>query len=158
MVEEKRLAGLGGWLILVALGIIVSPLRIIVELFPLYLDIFEDGYWEALTTPGTEFYHVMWAPIILAEMSINVILVFVWLFVIFLFFTKKKRFPKWYIGILLFTLTFIFMDAFAVKVVAPNEPMFDDATVSEIIRMLLPCLIWIPYMLISERVKATFIR
>ena len=155
---EDKIEGLGGWLILVAIGIVFSPFRIIVELFPLYLDIFKDGYWEVLTTPGTDAYHVMWAPIILAEMSINVILVFVWLFVIFLFFTKKKMFPKWYIGILLFTLTFIFMDAFAVKVVAPHEPMFDDATVSEIIRTLLPCLIWIPYMLISKRVKATFIR
>ena len=155
---EDKIEGLGGWLILVAIGIVFSPFRIIVELFPLYLEIFKDGYWEVLTTPGTDAYHVMWAPIILAEMSINVILVFVWLFIIFLFFTKKKMFPKWYIGILLFTLTFIFMDAFAVKVVAPHEPMFDDATVGEIIRTLLPCLIWIPYMLVSKRVKATFIR
>ena len=158
MVVEERLEGLGGWLILVALGIIVSPLRIIFELFPLYSDIFTNGYWEILTTSGTDAYHAMWAPILLEEMGINLALIFAWLYTIFLFFSKKRAFPKWYIGIVLFTLIFIVVDAIAIKSVLPDEPIFDSDTVKEISRMLISCLIWIPYMLISKRVAATFVR
>lgn len=158
MVVEERLEGLGGWLILVALGVIVSPLRIIFELFPLYSDIFTNGYWEILTTPGTDAYHAMWAPILLGEMGINLALIFAWLYTIFLFFSKKRAFPKWYIGIVIFTLIFIVFDAIAINSVLPDEPIFDSDTVKEISRTLISCLIWIPYMLISKRVVATFVR
>ena len=158
MIVGEKLEGIGGWLLLVAVGIIFSPLRIIFQLFPLYSDIFTDGYWEILTTPGTDAYHVMWAPILLVEMGTNLVLIFVWLFIIFLFFSKKRAFPKWYIGIVLFTLLFLVFDAFAIKLVLPNEPTFDSETVKEIIRTLISCVIWIPYMLISKRVKATFVK
>ena len=158
MIVGEKLEGIGGWLLLVAVGIIFSPLRIIFQLFPLYSDIFTDGYWEILTTPGTDAYHVMWAPILLVEMGTNLVLIFVWLFIIFLFFSKKRAFPKWYIGIVLFTLLFLVFDAFAIKLVLPNEPTFDSETVKEISRTLISCVIWIPYMLISKRVKATFVK
>jgi hypothetical protein len=36
MTEEKNLEGLGGWLILVGLGIVFSPVRIIAMIFPIY--------------------------------------------------------------------------------------------------------------------------
>lgn len=102
-IGEEPLEGIGGWLWLVALGIVASPLRIIFLIFPLYSEIFKDGSWEILTSSGTEAYHPMWAPIILAEMTINAALVLTWIFVGFLFFLKKAVFPKFYIGILLFT-------------------------------------------------------
>jgi len=35
--------GLGGWLILVGLGIVVSPIRIIAQVYPSYSAIFSDG-------------------------------------------------------------------------------------------------------------------
>lgn len=158
LVSEKKIEGLGGWLILVAIGVIISPVKVFFEVFPAYLDIFNDGSWEIFTTPGTDAYHIMWAPILLGEMSINLALVFVWLFIIFLFFSKKAAFPKWYISTLLFTLIFMIVDAFAIKLVLPNETVFDPQTVTQIIRTSVSCLIWIPYMMVSKRVSATFIR
>ena len=157
MTKEKDLEGLGGWLILVGLGIVVSPLRIIALLFPTYSEIFTNGSWEVLTTPGTEAYNPLWGPIIIGEISINGALAIAWLFITFLFFTKKKAFPKWYIGILLFTLVFILIDALAIKSVMPNELIFDPETIKEFGRSLIVTLIWVPYMLVSKRVKATFI-
>lgn len=158
MVAEEKLEGLSGWLILVGLGIIVSPLKIIGLLFPLYSEMFSSGSWEFLTTEGTEGYNPLWAPIILGEMTINGALVLVWIFIAFLFFSKKKSFTKWYVGILLFTLVFIVVDAIAIKAVLPNEPIFDSETVKELGRTLVSCLIWIPYVLVSKRVKTTFVR
>jgi hypothetical protein len=156
MAEEKNLEGLGGWLVLVGLGIIISPLRVIAMVFPVYSEMFSNGSWAALTTPGAEAYNPLWAPILFGEMAINGGLVLAWIFVAVLFFSKKKEFPKWYIGMLLFTLAFILIDALAIKLVLPNEPVFDAETVKEFGRTLIVTLIWVPYMLVSKRVKTTF--
>ena len=158
MTEEKKLEGLGGWLVLIGLGIVISPLGIIGSVFPIYSEIFSNGSWEVLTTPGTEAYNSLWAPIIYGAIAINGALAIAWIFVAFLFFSKKRVFPKWYIGMLLFTLAFIFVDAMAVKAVLPNEPIFDSEMTKELGRSLVVCLIWIPYMLASKRVKATFVK
>jgi hypothetical protein len=158
MAEEKNLEGLGGWLVLVGLGIIISPLRVIGMVFPIYSEMFSNGSWAALTSPGTEVYNPLWAPILFGEMAINGGVVLAWIFAAFLFFSKKKVFPKWYIGILLFTLAFIPIDALAIKSVSPNEPVFDVETIKEFGRTLIVTLIWVPYMLASKRVKATFVK
>lgn len=158
MVEEKNLEGLGGWLVLVGLGIIISPLRVIGMVFPVYSEMFSNGSWGVLTTPGTEAYNPLWAPILLGEMAINGGLVLAWIFIAYLFFSKKKVFPKWYIGMVLFTLAFILIDSLAIKSVLPNEPVFDAETTKEFGRSVIGALIWVPYMFVSKRVKATFVK
>ncbi|MGF1863647.1 DUF2569 domain-containing protein, partial [Photobacterium profundum] len=114
--------------------------------------------WEVLTTPGTEVYNSLWAPVLMGEVVINGGLVIAWLFMAFLFFSKKKVFPKWYISIMVFTLLFIFLDALAMNAVLPNEPVFDPETIQEFVRQLIATIIWVPYMLVSKRVQATFIK
>lgn len=158
MTKEKNLERLSGWLILVGIGTVFTPLRIIATIFPNYFEIFSNGSWEVLTTPGTVTYNPLWGPILIGELSINGALVIAWIFIAFLFFTKKKTFPKWYIGIVIFTLVFILIDALATKSVMPNEPVFDPETIEEFGRSLIATLIWVPYMLVSKRVKAVFIK
>ena len=53
MVAEKNLQGLGGWLVLVGIGVVVAPLRLLFMVFPAFIEMFSNGYWDALTTPGT---------------------------------------------------------------------------------------------------------
>lgn len=158
MTEEKKLEGLGGLLVPVGLGIVIAPLRIIGMVFPVYSESFSNGSWEVLTTPGNEAYNPLWAAILYGEMAVNGALVVAWIFVAFLFFSKKRVFPKWCIGMLLFTLAFIVADALAFKAVLPNEPVFDPETAKELGRSLVSSLIMIPYMLVSKRVKATFVK
>jgi hypothetical protein len=158
MTEEKNYEKLGGWLILVGLGIVASPLKIIALVFPTYSKIFSNGSWELLTTPGTNAYNPFWSPILIGEIGINLMLVFAWIFIAYLFFSKKSLFPKSYIAILIFSLTFIVADALAMKIILPNEPVFDPETTKETLRSLVGVLIWVPYMLVSKRVKATFVK
>jgi len=160
MTEENKLEGLRGWLILVGLTIILSPLRIIAFIFQVYSELFSNGTWEALTTRGTEVYNQFWfwAPILMALIVINGGLLIVWLFIAYLFVSKKKVFPKWYIGVLVFYLPFNLISALSMKAVLPNEPIFDPDTIKELASSLLGILIWVPYMLVSKRVKATFVK
>ena len=158
MTEEKKLEGLGGWLILVGLGIVVSPLRMIAEYYPMYRDLFANGDFELLTTPGTEYYIPGMVPLLYSELLINCLLVVAWVCIAFLFFTKRKLFPKTYIGILAFTVSFILVDTVAVGLVIPDIEMFDPDTVKELGKAAVTAAIWIPYTMVSERVKATFVR
>lgn len=158
MNTDRHVSGIGGWLVFVAIGIILSPIAILVQVLPIYLDMFSNGSWEVLTTPGYEAYNPLWIPIVIGEMVTNGGLIVAWVFLAVLFFSKKKLFPKLYIGILIFTLAFLLLDTLAVKVVLPDEPMFDPDTMTAIIRTVMVVIIWVPYMLVSKRVKATFIK
>jgi hypothetical protein len=156
--QGKDLAGLGGWLILVGFGVVVSPLRILGQVFPVYGNMLSNGAWARLTTPGSEAYHPLWQPILVAEIGINAALVLTWLFIAFLFFTKRRLFPKVYIGTLLFTLAFVVGDALAIQLVLPQETAFDEETTKQVMQTVVAVMIWTPYMLVSKRVKATFVR
>ena len=157
MSNDNELKGLGGWLILVGIGVVIAPIRLLVTYVPLYKTIFEDGTWEALTTVGSEVYNPLWAPLLIGEIVYNSVMVVASIYLIYLFFSKHYLFPKLYIAIIAISLVFIPLDAWLVTKVLPSEPMFDPETTKEFMRTLISGLIWVPYMLISKRVKLTFV-
>lgn len=156
--EEKVPRDIGGWLILVALGVIFAPLRILYFSSTTYPPMFSDGTWEALTTETSEAYSPIWGPFLLGEMVVNLAVVGASVYLAFLFFTKKSNFPKWYAGIAVFSVIFILVDAYMVTLVVPNMPMFDPETAKEFGKSLVSCLVWTPYLFLSQRSKETFIR
>jgi len=150
-------SGLGGWLTLVGLGVVLSPLRLLAEVPSSFLPIFNDGTYAFLTTPGTEAYHPFWSVFIWGEISFNTVIFVASLYLAYLYFSKKTLFPKFYIWIAVGSLAFILLDAVLIKVVLPNEPIFAPDTIKEVARSGIVILVWVPYMLLSKRVKATFI-
>jgi Protein of unknown function (DUF2569) len=155
--EQDNLEGIGGWLILITIGIIVTPIRIIIFLTETYSEVLSTEVWDVLTTQGGEAYSPLWAPILVGEFLINSGIALAWLYMAYLFFSKKIAFPKWYISLAVFSLAFIIADAFAVKLAAPSAQVFNGDTVNELMRGFFMVLIWVPYMLKSKRVKATFV-
>lgn len=156
-VEKKDLKGIRGWLILVAIGVVLSPIRMLAVFVPLYQEIFTNGTWEALTTATSEVYHPMWAPLLIGELGFNALMFAASIYLIYLFFSKHYLFPKVYIILVVISLVFIPLDAWFVSFIMPEEPIFDPETLKEFVRTLLVGMIWTPYMLISKRVKATFV-
>lgn len=154
--SESGPRGLGGWLILAAIGLIVSPIRISIIEFTI-LDIFFNGTWSILRDSSSEFYSPMLAVIIPIEFVLNMAFIFGFLFLIYLFFAKSSLFPRWYIGIYAANLLVIVLDLIVVKIALPGEPMFDSETAGELFRSIGACAVWIPYMLKSKRVAATFV-
>ena len=157
MNDNNELKGLSGWLILVGIGVVVSPFRLAYEFGPLFYSIFTDGTFEILTTKGSEAYHQLWGPLLVFEAVFNSVMVLASLYLIYLFFSKHYLFPKVYIAIVICSLVFIPLAAWIVSFVITDKPMFDPATTTEFARTLISTVIWVPYMLVSKRVKATFV-
>ncbi len=155
--NNNELKGLNGWLILVGIGVVMSPIRLLITMVPIYQPILEDGTWKALTTVGSESYTPYFGSLLIGEMVFNAIMFAASIYLIYLFFSKHHLFPKLYILIVAASLIFIPLDAWLVNQLFPSLPMFDKETTTEFLRSIFTAAIWIPYMLISKRVKATFV-
>lgn len=149
---------IGGWMMLVALGVVLTPLRISYFLITVYPPIFTDGTWEALTSPSSPSYSPIWGPFLIGEVLVNLTFVLMSLFAAYLMFSKRATFPKWYAAIAFGSALFIVVDAYIATLVMPSVSMFDPETIREFARSLVSCLIWTPYLFLSKRAKATFIR
>lgn len=157
MSDTNDLKGLKGWLILVGIGVVVSPFRLAYDFLPMYYSIFTDGTYEILTTAGGEAYHPLWGPLLIGELLYNSLIVLAPAYLIFLYFIKHYLFPKIYIFILTISLVFIPLDSWPGSFVLPDEDMFDSDTIKNLVRAIVGAAFWVPYMLLSERVKATFV-
>ena len=155
--DEPAPVGLGGWLILVGIGVVVSPFVIGLSSYGTFMPIFEDGSWEYLTTPGTEGYHSWWGPVVIGEIAFNFALLVGHVILIALFFLKKKLFPSMYILLVVINIVGVLADAAIAKVLLPDIPFFDEETKRTLLRSLFSAMIWVPYMHVSRRVKATFV-
>jgi len=148
--------GLSGWLILVGIGLIISPIRIAAIEFTI-LSLFFDGTWAAISSSAGEFYNPTLAIMIPLEFVMNLAFIFGFVFLIYLYFTKSSNFPRWFISVYIANLIFILLDAVIVKFAVPDQPLFDPDTTKEFARSLVACCVWIPYMFKSKRVEATFV-
>ena len=81
-----------------------------------------------------------------------------WTYLVFLFLSKKKAFPKWFIWAHVSMLTFLVTDMLALQLIRPDLPLLDPDTGKNIVRSMFNVCIWVPYMLVSTRVAATFTR
>lgn len=156
--DFSDLDGLSGWLILVGVSIILTPLVTIINTFPGYFAVLSKGYLGELMTHGSNAYDPVFASVLIGEMVTSVILIFLFGYVAYLFFTKKKSFPKWYIGILILTVILILVDSWGLSAFIPSHHFFNPNTLSEFIQTLVWAVVWTPYMFLSKRVKATFTR
>lgn len=150
--EEPR--GLGGWLILPAIGLVITPLSILLTLINDYLPIFQQGYWQVLTTPGTSAYHPLWAPILTFEVAGNLVLLAFDVVLIYLFFTKSYRLPGLFIAYLVSRLIFAVADFFLAGLIPAIADQLDPMSMVQAVAVTA---VWIPYFLLSKRVKSTFV-
>lgn len=156
---QNSLEGIRGWLILVLIGILITPIRIGLMLAQTHIPMFSDGTWSALTSPSSESYHHLWGPLLAFEMAGNIAVITLALITLLFFLRKSRHTPKIAIIWLLSGFVFVVADYFlAEQIPAIAEIATDAETFKEVARSTIGVLIWVPYFLVSKRVKATFIR
>ncbi len=155
--SDTELKGLRGWLVVLAIGMCIQPVRLLVEFIQL-MEVFELNTWISLTTPGAELYHPLLQLLLLFELIFNIFWIEFAVLMIVLFFQKRWSFPKIYIIYLLVIFSMMVIDL----VVAEAIPTLNDdnlaETIKELFRQGVYTIIWSLYLIKSERVKNTFVK
>lgn len=154
--------GLGGWLILVIIGLFAIVLW---QTYGVYesITLFTDGRVEILSNPATKAYIPGYAGALKFEFIAEILFLVFAVYLIFLFFKKSKKFPKYYVPFLIASVVYVVLDYIILSslTVSSNEmKQVIDGVLSEqgteIGRAAITAIIWGLYMTRSKRVKATF--
>ena len=150
--------GLGGWLILVGIGILVSPVKMIYDIYNTYSDVFINETWTLLTTAGTELYNPTRASLLIFEIVVNISIIILWIYIAYLYFSKKYKFKNRYISAVLITLIVPMIYNMASVILFSWMPSGGTESIGQTIRQVIISGIWIAYILKSQRVKNTFVK
>jgi hypothetical protein len=153
----KQYDKIGGWLILVAIGLIFTPIRLLVVIVKDLLPVLSGDAWSRLTTPGAEAYHPLWAPLLLFEVIGNCLFILFPIIIAIFFFQRRQFVPTLIIILLLSNLVFVAIDYFAADLIPFIAAQEDMGSLLELIRVFIASVIWVPYFLVSKRVKGTFV-
>lgn len=150
--------GLGGWLVLPAIGLGVTILRLAIEVARTGYFVIGSDEWGALTTPGSELYHPLFKTLGMLELVGNSLFAIFAAVLLVLYFMRSFWFPRLFIAFVIANLAFLVLDT----VLAAQIPLLAGegmtTMITEIVRTLVGAAIWVPYMLLSTRVANTFAR
>jgi hypothetical protein len=149
--------GIGGWLLLVAVGVCLTPVRLAVEIIR-GLRPLEPTTWHAVTTPGTRAYHPLFGPLIVGELVVNAALL-IWAGVlVYLFFTRRRSFPFAMITYMIARVVAQAADTGAALMIPVAAATMGPAAYGDLATGVLTTVIWVPYLIRSRRVELTFVR
>lgn len=155
--DQSAPSGIGGWLILIAIGLCLTPIRIGAEIVQGVRSL-QPLAWRAVTTPGSPAYHPLFGPLIIGEMVANVVLLGWALVLLYLFFTKGHAFPRAMIAFLIVRVVIQMADIFVASSIPVAAGSIGPRVYGSLAGNLLVVLVWVPYFLKSRRVAATFVR
>jgi hypothetical protein len=156
--EMKSYEGIRGWLILPLIGLFIAPIRISLTIFKDLVPVFTEGYWNVITTPGSNTYHPLWAPLIIFECVGNIVFIIFSIVLLIFFFRKSRLLPKLMISYLILSLLFVVSDFFLADLIPAVADQRNYQDTKEIARAVIGTIVWVPYFLVSKRVKQTFVR
>ena len=154
--ESPSPKGIGGWLILPGLGLIVNAIRVPVETAKTYGPIFSKGLWALITSHSSSIYNPTLASILVFEIVFKILITISAILLFILFIRHSRWLPKLIIAFYILILVFAVFDYILLTAIA-NVPR-DSVSLREILRNIVGCAVWIPYFLVSKRVKATFVK
>ncbi len=142
-----------GWLILPAIGIVISTIisldTILNKIYPI---ISNTEQWAYLTSPASEGYIPRFSTIVYYEFYAGLLMLMLLVWLLILFFKKHKLAPIFMIILLIVNIVFSFID----EMLALSILESINITFVKTIGAFFTATIWIPYFILSERVKGTF--
>ena len=154
---QVRYDKIGGWLILVGIGLAATPFLMLFRIVNEVLPVFSPEILAIFTTPGSELYNPLVIVFIFIELIAFILIGLAAIILMVLFLRKASVFPRLYIGYLLVQIAWIIIDfAIAALLLGLIEGEF-----SSFLRTVGPgvfwAAVWVRYFRVEERVKATFV-
>jgi hypothetical protein len=156
----QKFTSIEGWLVLMAIGIVLSPFVLVVQVILLIKeDLFINSHQILLDSSSTN-YDPDRAVYSLIANGLNVFLLVASVFLIFLFFQRKNSFRPYYVFFKSFTVVFLFIDLIMLHYYSDPNNYTDQAELNKqttsVIRIFIQACIWVPYIWFSERSRHTF--
>lgn len=150
-------SGIGGWLLLPALAMILSPLRIGFDFYQTFVPFLKPSVWFVLLRPGTPFHNPPLAALLTWEIVANIAFFAFTVWLAVLFFKKRKTVPKLYIYWLLLSCALQIADLVFSSFVPLAADQNHANAFAELAKAAIGAAIWMPYFLRSKRVRNTFV-
>lgn len=155
---SPRVSGLGGWLILVQLGLFATIIIQVLNIFQNIIPIFTTETWNVLTSKSSINYDAFWGPTIIFEAIFNFVFLVFSLYCLVNMYQKKSILPTLMITFYSSNLFFVIVDYILIKQIHFADEFQYQGISNDIIRAAIACIIWIPYFIKSERVRNTFVK
>ena len=152
---HRSLEGIGGWLLLVAFGLVFRPVGYLQAHAEILPSIFNLETWQNLTHVGQPAYHPYWMPTLLFELVFNSLAFVYCILLVVLFFKRRAAWPRCYILFFIITIIGLAVD-YGLGLQIPAAAGGMDQSAKVLFQSVFASIIWIPYRLTSKRVKATF--
>lgn len=146
---SQETQALGGWLVLPAIGLFLTPFVMLFQLFS--TGYFDKSIWNGFELGGYEHYNELNVFLGFELFSVIFFIVFSVLLLV-LFFRKRTSFPILIIYFYAINLTTMIFSSFVLNKYGVPDP----TAAQDIFKAVLSAAIWIPYFLKSNRVKNTF--
>ncbi len=152
--------GFAGWLILLAISVCLSPLNMLVQSVSATVPLTNAVTWDLFAKNTGAYFHPLWAWLFGFEAMGNVTFTVLRAFVALLFLRKSRLFPWVFAIVQAGNILFLVADSASLALI-PHDKIPEgtpEQSSAEVGKMIVGSLIWVPYVFLSKRVRATFLR
>ncbi|WP_130284774.1 DUF3857 domain-containing protein [Aquimarina brevivitae] len=149
---------IGGWLILIAIGITITPIRSIIAMYTEFDNFFSAATWAYISQEHSSLTELSYSLLIILEIIYNAAFLVYSILIAILFYQRRTILPQ--LIIIYYVVTFAFTVLDTVVAFSLNDTLYSETdkieAYKDIARSLFVMVIWVPYFLVSKRVKSTF--
>jgi hypothetical protein len=151
---DPELAGLRGWLILLGIGIVLTPFRLLVGTVAVVRRILSIAQWRALTEPEFSSYHPAAAAVLAFEAIFDLASVAYSCALVLVFLGRRRTFRLHYTTLVSATFVVQLADVLAARALHPEHDV--AKAVATLTQTFVWGTIWVAYLRLSRRASATF--
>jgi hypothetical protein len=154
VVSESYYDQIGGWLILPAIGLVLTPLFTSYQLIS--TGFFNISHWKIITDPAFATYNPKLGFLVLVELLSGIAITGYAILLNILLWKRRTSLPRLIIFLYAYIVLSLILDNWISGLLQPART--DVQSMKEIARAVIGAAIWIPYFIFSDRAKATFTR